>query len=119
MDAGAEFEAVRSTPLSEVESSISSSEAEDGASSYSAARARADARRALMGLEAEVGVSSSTSSSSIRSESASSWFATFVSDVVTASDVAALVILASARFRANSSSFKRFFSSISCRMRSL
>ena len=97
-------------------SSISSEVDPSDWSSYSATWALADARRAAIGLESSE-VSSSMSSSSTKP---SSWLgsrsaAAFV-EVVAAAFLAAL---ASSRFRMKSSSFNRFFSSMSWSMRSL
>ena len=108
-----------SAPSSVPSSSSISSSSSSGSFSYSAARALAEASRALIGFAESLGVSSSMSSSSRRSEGASSLSSPSAAGAFWSIDAAAFVAFASSLFLWNSSSFRRFFSSISWRSRSL
>ena len=104
--------------VSKVSSSIESSSPSEF-SSYSAALAFAEARRAAMGLTVFLTESSSISSSSIRSSSPSEIASSRISLSPETMLRPCFAALASSRFLAIPSSLIRFFSSISLRIRSL
>ena len=86
-------------------------------SSNSAARARAEARRALIGFEE--GLLASSSSSITSSSSSSNSIPSSSSSCATTEAALPLFAFASSRFLSSSSAFRRFLSSISARILSL